>query len=313
MLGQTGRYSPLRYPGGKGKLARFIRMLARENGLADGLYVEPYAGGAAIAWELLITGVVRRVAINDVSAPVHAFWHSVLYQTEDLCRLITDKPLTVEERDRQKEVFRRPNDCDLLELGFSFFFLNRTNRSGILNGGVIGGRNQSGKWKIDARFNKPELVQRIKTIACLESRILIENKDAIDFLKDISSSFDKKTLVYVDPPYFKKGHYLYFDAYRPEDHAKVSESIRNLDNIPWIVSYDDVSPIHSLYADSPWVQYSINYSARIASRGREVMFFNSCLKVPALSPPLFEIDRDISCAARPVSERNFNSELEIQS
>jgi len=50
-----------------------MKEIVRANGLSDGRYVEPYAGGAAIAWELLITGVVRRVSINDISLPVFAF------------------------------------------------------------------------------------------------------------------------------------------------------------------------------------------------------------------------------------------------
>ena len=135
----SGHYSPLRYPGGKGKLAQFVKSTIRANGLSDGRYVEPYAGGAAVAWELLLTGVVRRVAINDISLPVFAFWHSVLNATEDLCRQIKECPLDVNEWDKQKEVFRRQDSADLLRLGFSFFYLNRTNRSGILNAGVIGG------------------------------------------------------------------------------------------------------------------------------------------------------------------------------
>ena len=142
VIGPTGRYSPLRYPGGKGKLAKFMAAIVRANRLSDGRYVEPFAGGAGIAWELLITGVVRRVLINDISPQVFAFWASVLRHTDELCRLIRDVPLSVEEWDRQKDVFRAPEDASTLELGFSCFYLNRTNRSGILNGGLIGGRNQ---------------------------------------------------------------------------------------------------------------------------------------------------------------------------
>jgi Site-specific DNA methylase len=180
-LTQTGRYSPLRYPGGKGKIARFMRSIVRSNGLSDGRYVEAYAGGAAVAWELLITGVVRRVTINDISRPVYAFWDSVLNRTDDLCRLISDQPVSVDEWDKWKDVFRRGSE-DNLEIGFAFFFLNRTNRSGILNGGIIGGRKQTGNWKIDARYNKSDLISRIQKIADLRSRIEITQMDAVDFL-----------------------------------------------------------------------------------------------------------------------------------
>jgi len=303
-LTQTGRYSPLRYPGGKGKIARFMRAIVRENGLSDGLYVEPYAGGAAIAWELLITGIVRRVAINDISRPVFAFWDSVLNHTEDLCRLIADRPVSVDEWDRWKGVFRRGSD-DNLEIGFAFFFLNRTNRSGILNGGIIGGRSQSGRWKIDARFNKENLIARIRKIADLRSRIEITRMNAVDFLKIQAPKWKSKTLVYIDPPYFEKGRTLYHDAYHKDDHGSVSETVSQLDGVKWVVSYDDVMPIHNLYEDWGWLQYSLNYSARNRFRGREVMFFSDGLTVPDVPKPLVEIDRDKLNGHRPVYARTF--------
>ena len=304
-LTRTGRYSPLRYPGGKGKLARFMTEIVRSNGLSDGRYVEPYAGGAAVAWELLLTGVVRRVSINDISLPIFAFWQSVLDSTDELCKLIHDCPLTIGEWDRQKEIFRRCDDSDKLKLGFAFFFLNRTNRSGILNAGVIGGRDQSGEWKIDARFNKPDLISRIKKIASLRSRIELTNLDAVKFTEMNAKRFKYKTLLYIDPPYFEKGRFLYHDAYRAEDHAAVAKSVVKLEGLNWVVSYDDVRPIHDLYAASPWLQYTLNYSARNITRGREVMFFSRNLIVPKVPAPFNELDRDLRKRPRPVSQREF--------
>ncbi|WP_170563051.1 DNA adenine methylase [Ruegeria atlantica] len=303
-LTQTGRYSPLRYPGGKGKIARFMRSIVRENGLSDGRYVEAYAGGAAVAWELLITGVVRRVTINDISRPVYAFWDSVLNRTDDLCRLIQDRPVTVDEWDYSKDIFRRGSD-DNLEIGFAFFFLNRTNRSGILNGGIIGGRDQTGNWKIDARYNKTDLIRRIQKIADLRSRIEITQLDAVEFFETQASKWNDKTLIYIDPPYFEKGRYLYHDAYGQDDHRVVSEAISKLNGVKWIVSYDDVMPIHNLYEDWYWLQYSLSYSARNRLRGREAMFFSDGLTVPEVPKPLVEIDRDHIDNHRNVAQRNF--------
>lgn len=306
-LTQTGRYSPLRYPGGKGKIARFMRAIIRANGLSDGRYVEPYAGGAAVAWELLITGIVRRVSINDVSRPVYAFWNSVLTRTDELCRLILETPLSVAEWDRWKEVYRRQADADELELGFAFFYLNRTNRSGILNAGVIGGRDQTGNWKIDARFNRVELISRITKIANLRNRITLTQMDAVDFLSTQSKHWEKKTLVYIDPPYFEKGRYLYHDAYSPSDHTTVADAVLRLNGLNWVVSYDDVRPIHDLYEGSSWLQYTLNYSARNTVKGREAMFFSKGLEVPQLPAPLAEIDRDLSAKPRAVAQRVFAS------
>jgi DNA adenine methylase len=195
-------FTPLRYPGGKGKLAAYVKSLLKANGLLDGEYVEPYAGGAAIALELLLHEYVSQIHINDVSRPIYAFWRSVLSQTDELCRLIVDTRISVRQWDLQKRILASPEGHDDLALGFATFFLNRTNRSGILNGGIIGGRDQTGPWKIDARFNPTELVHRITSIARMRSRISLTCKDALKFLKGNSSKWSDNTLIYLDPPYY---------------------------------------------------------------------------------------------------------------
>ena len=285
-IGPTGRYSPLRYPGGKGRLAKFMAAVVRANGLSDGRYIEPFAGGAGIAWELLLTGVVRRVLINDISPQVFAFWICVLRHTEQLCAWIHDVPLTIEEWDRQKDIFGRPEEASTLELGTSCFYLNRTNRSGILNGGVIGGRSQMGNWRMDARFNRKELVRRIIKIANCASRIEVTCVDAVKFLRERTGTFGEKDLIYVDPPYFEKGRLLYYDAYEPEDHADVAQVLSELTNAKWVVSYDDVDAIRRLYAFAPRLRYAIGYSARRHTQGREVMFFSFGATIPELLSPM---------------------------
>lgn len=287
----SGRYSPLRYPGGKGKLAKFIATLIRQNSLSDGVYVEPYAGGAAIAWELLLTGVVRRVEINDINRPVYCFWESVLDKTEDFTRLVRDTPVDLPTRDRLKKVLSSSQSEDDLEVGFAMFFLNRTNRSGILNGGVIGGRSQSGQWKIDARYNKDDLIRRIERIAGCRKRITVSNKDALDFIEQGKRRWSKNTLVYLDPPYFEKGSHLYYDYYRKDDHERVSRSVLSLKDCSWIVSYDDVLPIHDLYSEVSSLQYTIGYSARNVLRGREAMFFSDDLSIPEVRGSMNELHR----------------------
>lgn len=144
-------FTPLRYPGGKAKLAAYLKAIIAANKLFDGDYVEPYAGGAAIGLELLFQEYVARIHINDLSQPIYSFWKAVLNQTEEICRLVKDTERSVESWDRQKLIFANPKDHSYVQLGFATFFLNRTNRSGILNGGIIGGRAQTGPWKIDAR------------------------------------------------------------------------------------------------------------------------------------------------------------------
>ena len=276
-------FTPLRYPGGKAKLAEYVKSLMKENRLLDGEYVEPYAGGAAIALELLFHEYVSRIHINDISKPVHAFWKSVLAHTDELCRLIVDTPLTVTAWDKQRRILENSAHHDVLALGFATFFLNRTNRSGILNGGIIGGRDQTGPWKIDARYNAPELVHRIESIASMRGRIRLYRQDALRFLKSGVENWPVKTLIYLDPPYYVKGRDLYYDFYDPKDHASVAAFARTgITKQKWIVSYDNAPAIRELYKGSPHIVYDIGYSARSASQGSEVMFFADGLKVPSL-------------------------------
>lgn len=285
-------FTPLRYPGGKGKLAAYVKEIIRGNKLFDGEYVEPYAGGAAIGLELLFQEYVANIHINDLSQPVYSFWKSVLHDTDELCRLVKNTRLTVAAWDRQKRIFANPCDHSCVELGFATFFLNRTNRSGILNGGVIGGRDQMGPWKIDARYNVDELVFRIESIAKMGRRIRLTQKDALALLRDGLPRWPKKTLIYLDPPYFQQGRELYYDYYKPADHAELASFIiAEMAARSWIVSYDNVSSIRGLYAGFRSIIYNVGYSARTVRQGREVMFFAPELTIPGLVGPIQQVGR----------------------
>jgi len=272
-------FTPLRYPGGKGKLARYIKALIASNGLFDGEYVEPYCGGAGVALELLFHEYVSRIHINDLSKPIHAFWKTVLNHTDELCRLVRDTPLTVRSWDKQKKILASQNSADLVEIGFAAFFLNRTNRSGIFNGGIIGGRDQSGPWKIDARFNREELIFRIESIAKMRTRIRLTRMDALKLLSVEAVGWGAKTLIYLDPPYYEKGRHLYDDFYQPEDHKKIHRLLTGLlKEKRWIVSYDNVASIRKLYMNCQRIVYTLRYSSREAREGSEVMFFSEAMQ-----------------------------------
>ncbi len=277
-------FSPLRYPGGKGKLTPFIKDLIEENGLNDGIYVEPYAGGAAIGLELLFHEYVSQININDISRPIYAFWKSALNKTEELNRLIHDTKPTVRAWDKQKKILDHPSDHDDLSLGFATFFLNRTNRSGILNGGIIGGRAQTGPWKIDARFNPRELTFRIESIAKIKSKIKLSKMDAMKFLRKNIKNWPSKTLIYLDPPYYIKGKDLYLDYYEHADHHLIAEFVtKQIFKQNWIVSYDNVKPISQMYSGFRGIRYKVGYTAREFREGKEVMFFSKNLRLPSFT------------------------------
>ena len=213
-----------------------------------GHYIEPYAGGASVALFLLLEGYVKRITINDKDRSIYALWYSILHHTEKLCALIEQCEVSIDTWKKQRAIQHKKDKVDLLHLGFSTLFLNRTNRSGILTGGIIGGVDQNGNYKIDCRFNKADLISRIKLIASNKDKIKIYNKDAIELIESIRSKHQPKgTIIYFDPPYYDKGSSLYMNHYKQQDHLEVSNIIKRIDNIYWIVSYDNVPEIKKLY------------------------------------------------------------------
>jgi DNA adenine methylase len=266
-------------------LANFMKLLASQNGLLDGHYVELYAGGAAIAWSLLFEEYVRRVHINDIDIAVSAFWHSVLEHPDDICKMIGDTRITIEAWKRQKTVLAHPQDHSLVQLGFSAFFLNRTNRSGIIRGGVIGGKRQNGRWKLDARFNKRDLIARIARIARYAKRTSLYNLDAAEFLRTVFPTLPSKCLLYLDPPYYVKGEGLYEHHYTHKDHVAIARHVSAMEHHPWVVSYDAAPEILQLYRGFRRLRYDLAYSVQDRYSGSEVMFVSPMLKIPAVSHP----------------------------
>jgi len=275
-------HSPLRYPGGKQVLSRLIAHLIQMNGCTGGVYVEPYAGGASIALSLLFGEYVDRVVINDADVCIHAFWKAVLFDTEKFVKLLRETPTTVEEWAKQREVYLQPKRFGTLKLGFATFYLNRCNRSGIISrGGPIGGQQQDGTWKIDARFNRVELERRVRRIAEYRDRITLLRRDAVLLLQeDVPCLRPLRPFVYLDPPYYQKGRELYLNYYEHTDHEKLATLLRKHSPYHWIMSYDNVPEISALYEDFRRVRFSLDYSARERREGTEVMILPLTLAFP---------------------------------
>ncbi len=274
-------HSPLRYPGGKSCLLEAVQKILRTNKIEQGHYAEPYAGGCSLALSLLFGGHVSDIHLNDLDISIWSFWNAVLHNTDDLIDLIDKTPITVDEWLKQRSIQREPASATRLELAFATFFLNRTNRSGIIkNAGVIGGLKQNGNYKIDCRFNKDELIRRIVRIKKYKSHIHFHRMDALKFFDYIERALPAETFCCIDPPYFNKGSALYTSFYNEEDHALVADRVLSMKN-PWLLTYDDADEIRKLYASRRQYELSLNYSVQTKRIGSELMIASKGLLMPA--------------------------------
>jgi DNA adenine methylase len=277
-------YSPLRYPGGKSKLTAYVLETMKLNNLEGAAYVEPFAGGCAIAWYLLLNGHCRKVYINDLDPAIHAFWYSVLHHTDELCELITNTPITMNEWYLQREIYKEKSN-DFLKLGFATFFLNRTNRSGILKGGVIGGLKQTGQYKLDCRFNKDKLILLIRKIAARKKDISLTDIDASRFIEEHVRDIEGKVFVNIDPPYYVQGKGLYQNFFEHDDHYDLYESIKRI-NHPWIVTYDDTPEICGIYAEYSPEPFGLTYTAQTKCKGSEVIIHSPSIQKTGFKPDI---------------------------
>lgn len=275
--------TPLRYPGGKQRLTPFILEVLTENDCVGAHYVEPYAGGAGVAIDLLLSEQVGHIHLNDSSLPIYAFWKAATLGAEKLCSRISSASLTIEEWKKRRAIVNNPDDYDEEEVGFSALYLNRCNRSGVLSGGVIGGLAQDGEWKMDVRFSRKELICRIEAIASRREAITVTNCDAEEFIVNNIPQLPNDAFVYCDPPYFRKSGKLYLNHYRAADHARIAQVIQKDLPRKWLVSYDGVAEIVEYYTARRHFLYNLQYNASRVYKGKEVFIFSDDVKIPTRS------------------------------
>lgn len=264
--------SPLRYPGGKDKTYQYVKYLVQENNITT--YIEPFAGGAAVALRLLLNGDVRKIIINDYDRSIYALWHIILTNHKELINLIDSTEITMNEWYQQKDVQLDKENADEISLAFSTLFLNRTNRAGIIKAGVIGGKAQNGNYKLDCRFNKEEIIKRINNIADRADCIEIYNMDAQEFISTVIKR-TRKSLTFFDPPYYDKGPDLYTNFYKHADHVNLANTIKNeMKNRYWILTYDIAEQIEAMYDGYEPQKYHLNYSIAKPTKGQEFIFFS---------------------------------------
>ncbi len=278
---RQGYLSPLRYPGGKARFTPFIKGLIRAQKPRPTVYAEPFAGGAGAALQLLVDEVVESIRINDLSPGIAAMWRAVFQQADAFARRIETEPVTLEAWHQHRDVYLNPGGRDDLTLGFSTFFLNRCNRSGILTARPIGGLNQDGNWKIDARYTRTELAGRIRYLGQFRRRVRLSQLDARDFIRDLEADADK-VLLYIDPPYIGPGDQLYLDKLSFEDHRELAGLLLDTE-LRWFLTYDvDERITDDLYPNLRCAQFNIKHTAQTQHIGTEYAVFGDEIKVPSL-------------------------------
>ena len=279
--------SPLRYPGGKSKLAPLVKYIIEHKTNANvTTYIEPFAGGAGVALDLLLDGTVDKIIINDYDKAIYSFWRAVITEPDRFIETIVQTPISVEEWKRQKEIYSKDNKKYSFELGFAAFFLNRTNRSGILTAGPIGGYNQTGSYHIDVRFNKENLIHRISQIASHRKSIKIYNKDIRSFIVQVINPMQENAFVYFDPPYYIKGKELYINYFHENDHIEIHDHIVQYLTCPWIMTYDAEENISNIYKEYKQMLYNLNYSLANKGKSSELIIFSE----PNICPSNSELE-----------------------
>lgn len=271
-------YSPLRYPGGKNKLYPLVKLIINKNS-CNSIYIEPFVGGGGLSLALLYNKDVEKIVINDYDKAIYSVWRAILTETDKFINLINYTPVTIEEWRHQKSIYLNYNKKYSLELGFATFFLNRTNRSGILKAGPIGGYSQKGEYKIDCRYNKEQLIQKVLRIAENKNKIKLYNYEIRTFIKKIIPLY-KNYFVYFDPPYFNKGKELYQNFFSKQDHEDIASLIKNVKS-SWLLTYDNSATIKEMYKEYDIKKYRVIYSLANTGEAEEIILTSSPLLWPS--------------------------------
>lgn len=237
--------SPLRYPGSKQKFCDYFLTILKNNNIYPDLFIEPFAGGASVSLYLLQSNFVQKIALIEKDPLVASFWKTVFFDTEWFIKEINKLEVTLD----QWNYFKKYNPKTTRTQAIKCLFQNRTCFSGILKAGPIGGQKQISKYKIDCRFNKKEIINKIHTLSLYRDRVLfIEEGDYESIMQDKEKILPSNTLIYFDPPYVNKAKDLYNFYFQDKDHIRLKDFIQNL-KYNWLLSYDYEPPINKLYQE----------------------------------------------------------------
>ena len=271
--------SPLRYPGGKSTMAGLLSQVRRLNCLGNQAIAEPFAGGAGASLSLLYLEETSEIYINDADPAIYDFWWGVVNRSRSFLRMLETTPVSIDEWQRQRKIYRNSGRVSRIGRGFSAFYLNRCNRSGIImDGGPIGGIKQDGRWKLDARFNRAELQRRCQKVSEYRERIHVSDLDGIEFIESIDAS---TTFFFIDPPYFEKGRTIYLNSLRDDYHLTLAARLKAMIDRAWVLTYDDCPEIRRLYRGWARIRpFALRYTAAERRSGKELLITPKWMRLP---------------------------------
>ena len=274
--------SILRYPGGKTQLSKFVCHMLEINHINNPIYCEVFCGGAGIAIELLLSGKVQSIILNDLDPAIYSIWNATINETDRFIDKIQNTPITIDEWKKQKSIYKKFRNFYgySFTLAYAAFFLNRTNRSGIISGGPIGGLDQLSKYHLDCRFNVPALIKKIRAISSHADQIHLYSEDGLNFIRNILPIYDRERLfTYFDPPYYNQGQFLYKNGLTDSYHSCLANVIQNLMHYKWITTYDNVQRIRDLYETSRRYIYTLHYTVNRKRHEQELLFTNQYTEI----------------------------------
>lgn len=265
--------SPLRYPGGKASLSGVIARIVKDQKLEGCRVFEPYAGSAAVSIALVGAGVCTSGSISERDPLLYSFWKCVFTNPAKLLRRINKTEISLQTWHELRPLLDldEPDESQADLLAFAALFFNRTNFSGVIHSGPIGGQTQSSDYAIDCRFNREELADRVDRLATLGEKIDVQFADALDVIK--AQRNKRGAFFYIDPPYFLQGKKLYRYNYRLSGHIALADALRKA-KFSWLLSYDNHDVIENLYEDFHNVYQEFRYSSRMPKKENELLITN---------------------------------------
>jgi DNA adenine methylase len=233
--------SPLRYPGSKQKAIKHIMPFWKMVMGNTKEYREPFLGGGSIFFNLDVQN--KKIYLNDKDENIAILFKVMRDKPEKLCEKIRETFPTIE---KWKEI-KYSDPEDEIEIAFRTLFLNRTNYSGILSASPIGGFRQTSDYPIHCRWNPIDLQKRVKICSEILKNAEITSED---FFYSIIKPSTGEVFMFIDPPYYEKGHMLYNERMEPEDHERLRDLLADTKH-KFLLTYDDCNEIRDLYENVP--------------------------------------------------------------